>query len=116
MNRVGIRKVIFSETFILPKDETLFLTIPLDFKDLSVEIRVLEQDRDDGIPASWTTADGILKLDFFGFTQGTTRIIQKPEKIGVVGTEVLAFSASIYKHFDAYLVHIQFMVGGAVNA
>lgn len=114
MNKIGNKKIIFSETFIFSINETVsILSKLIDGTELPIEIKVHESSQPDNSAAEWVSKDGKLFLDFYGFKNiPHPRMMQSPARIGDSHGESLSFLTSISRHVNAVTLHLQIMLGG----
>lgn len=113
MHKLGEGQLLFVGTFLVPERETLQLEATLVNDVLPVSINFLDEEREDKSPVSWKTVDGCFHLTFHGQKESTgLRIIQSPVSIGGIDDQPLSVMASVHKHYKAFQVTVQFMVGG----
>jgi hypothetical protein len=114
--QVGDKTLVFSQTFLVPDNETAKITVPLGVtplgpQDLSVHIRFIPS-RGSG-EASWRFEDKVLKIDFLGWASHIGTSFAKPVPIGDVNGKPLGFTVAHQKISDANnLVTLQFYTGG----
>lgn len=114
--QLGNREIVFNDSFILPENEPLKISVPLAKLGgpLPVEVSCV-RGTPEGQPVTWKFNGGKLVMEFSGFKPSLPQVLnsREPHEIGMIEGERFGFFFAI-QNIDnvAYLLHLTFFRGG----
>jgi hypothetical protein len=106
--RVGTKRVIFSETLLVPDGESVSFAVPMpDAPALPMVVRFESKEEGEHNRISWEFKDGVLTFKF-GRQTGIGSSTPKISRIGDMNGKEISFGA--FYHRTETMGHIQFQV------